>query len=769
MRTFAFSALAVSALGADQDCLVTPWTAWSSCSKSCDGGIHTRTRSVSVKAEGTGSACPELTDTDACNTITCNTKETCVLFEWSTWSTCSKDCFDGKNPGVQHRTRQVDPTSACENPTTTEERTCNTNVQCNCELSDNWKEWSDCTKTCGGGIQTREKTVTKEAVGEGMCNLDILEGRQRRACNEQKCPVEPVTAIAASGRTFVRLEDQSEVLAVTGDDTHLFSGKSKLESVSRSNMQIEQTRALGLGTNAAITALANDDKHVFVAVKGSNNAVNIEKIEKDDIESAQALKNTWVSGGNDSVLAMEQDADHLYVSLASPEAEGNTKILKIKKQDMSTVAHGELTGNGQAKALQLKNGRLTFGTWDGSVGTVAVTAVGQLSDADVHGAVDGGKLIAVVENGESVFFSTDPAAPAAGRVVKFLRANLDAAKDDKVNNPSADVASPEDLAQGAGVLAPGEKCTALFADWSRLYCGTNTGMVETLKQSDLTAASATVDMPAADPNAIAPPAFFAGTVVDSSIYLASFAGTSTLYKLDGFMAPQDCQLSQWSNWGACVNPSPIRNREILTCGTGGKFRKRAIEKQPKWGGTACKDEEGGTEDVAVCDTGKECCKGGKIWTKDQQQFTCNGLGAAITEATEACRCPATLPVSITSADATQSVCAKLDKDPNCVASKNAKVCEHISCAYLPTKDGGDRIVVKHTGAPNEFDWAATHNTATLREGLNNHKCTHAKGRMGGCTCLCWTEQEAKGPKGLKATNLNFERSSDNARWQAAQV
>ena len=151
----------------------------------------------------------------------------------------------------------------------------------------------------------------------------------------------------------------------------------------------------------------------------------------------------------------------------------------------------------------------------------------------------------------------------------------------------------------------------------------------------------------------------------------------------------------------------------------------------------------------------------------EQDPTCQGLNPEIPQ-TEACYCPATLPVQITSADQTQSVCAKLDKDPSCIASKNAKVCEHISCAFLPMKNGqGDRIVVKHTGAPNEFNWAATHNTATAREGLNNHKCTHSKGRMGSCTCLCWTEEEAKGPTGQKATNLNFERNGAG-RWQPAQ-
>lgn len=62
MRSFfAVSALVGYASAADQDCLVTPWTAYAACSATCGGGSHVRSRSVSVKADGSGAACPVLT------------------------------------------------------------------------------------------------------------------------------------------------------------------------------------------------------------------------------------------------------------------------------------------------------------------------------------------------------------------------------------------------------------------------------------------------------------------------------------------------------------------------------------------------------------------------------------------------------------------------------------------------------------------------------------------------------------------------------------
>lgn len=738
MRSFfAVSALVGYASAADQDCLVTPWTAYAACSATCGGGSHVRSRSVSVKADGSGAACPVLTQSSACNTLSCASVGTCELTEWAAWSACSQTCFDGKTSGVQTRTRGV--TSAegsCVNPTLTEERVCNSKVQCNCVLGD-WQPWNACSKSCDGGVMTREKAIVKEAAaGHGMCNLDILEGRQRKACNAQKCPVASPVALAKYA-PYVRLEGQSQDLAITGDATHLYSGASQLESVTRNNMRRAEARALS-APYTTITALANDDTHVFCAVKGqvgSELKVGIEKIRKADMSKESARELTWLSTSADfgAVIAIVQDADNLYVSLGS--ASNNAALLTISKATMQTTATGTLSGVGEANALTLGTAGLTFGTWLGQLGTVATTDVASLSMSDVYGDI-AKPVVGAVETAHGIFFSTDPPAGQKGEVAKFLRADWTALAN-APQRPQGTVSQPIKV---GSLDADGDKCTALLADSERLYCGTNNGKVETFSQDTLVSAAAALDMAQADPTGQSP-AFYAGVALDSQMYLASYAGSSTIYNVDGFMKPQDCKLSPWSEWGACVNPSPLNTRPLLTCGTGGQFRKRAVLEQPKWGGAAC----GSTEDVQSCsvkdanDDVVQCCKGGMVHTTVEQTVTCAAgaagvLGTPITHAQSTCRCPAPRPVAITNGQVT--VCGSIDKD--CTSQMAAKVCEHISCAFLPQANGEDRIVVRHTGAPNEqAPWGAAHSDKTKVEGLVKHQCTHSQGRMGGCQCLCW--------------------------------
>ena len=54
-----------------RDCVVGQWGGWSSCSKKCDGGSQTRTRSVLYPAKFGGNSCPTLRQTRSCNTQAC--------------------------------------------------------------------------------------------------------------------------------------------------------------------------------------------------------------------------------------------------------------------------------------------------------------------------------------------------------------------------------------------------------------------------------------------------------------------------------------------------------------------------------------------------------------------------------------------------------------------------------------------------------------------------------------------------------------------------
>jgi hypothetical protein len=61
-------------------CQVTSWSAWSACSAQCGGGTQTSSRAISVQPANGGTACPELTRTQACNT------QACIIGVNGTWN-----------------------------------------------------------------------------------------------------------------------------------------------------------------------------------------------------------------------------------------------------------------------------------------------------------------------------------------------------------------------------------------------------------------------------------------------------------------------------------------------------------------------------------------------------------------------------------------------------------------------------------------------------------------------------------------------------------
>ena len=51
---------------------------------------------------------------------------------------------------------------------------------------DEWGEWSSCSKTCGGGDQTRTRTIKQKEEFLGVpCEGDMSEAR---SCGIDQCP-----------------------------------------------------------------------------------------------------------------------------------------------------------------------------------------------------------------------------------------------------------------------------------------------------------------------------------------------------------------------------------------------------------------------------------------------------------------------------------------------------------------------------------------------------------------------------------------------------
>ena len=53
------------------DCKVDNWSAWGDCTVTCGGGTKTRARQVLQVSQHGGAMCPNLEETDVCNTDKC--------------------------------------------------------------------------------------------------------------------------------------------------------------------------------------------------------------------------------------------------------------------------------------------------------------------------------------------------------------------------------------------------------------------------------------------------------------------------------------------------------------------------------------------------------------------------------------------------------------------------------------------------------------------------------------------------------------------------
>lgn len=126
------------------DCAVSNWSAWSTCSATCDGGSQTRSRSITRQPVGTGGSCPHLTEQQNCNTQLC--VRNCVVSAWGEWSPAGTD-YGTTNAAQQARVRARRARSITQNtvaggggcPALTE--------TLNCELPCNWC-WANQPATC---------------------------------------------------------------------------------------------------------------------------------------------------------------------------------------------------------------------------------------------------------------------------------------------------------------------------------------------------------------------------------------------------------------------------------------------------------------------------------------------------------------------------------------------------------------------------------------------------------------------------------------------
>eukprot|EP01065_Artemidia_motanka_P022088 TRINITY_DN26304_c0_g1_i1.p1 TRINITY_DN26304_c0_g1~~TRINITY_DN26304_c0_g1_i1.p1 ORF type:complete len:2616 (+),score=645.94 TRINITY_DN26304_c0_g1_i1:60-7850(+) len=176
------------------DCQVTGWSDWTACTAACGGGTKSRTRSV-VNPGAAGASCPVLVENMQCGAGPCD--ESCIVSEWGGWDICTATC----GGGTQERLRWVvrgRKGAGAPCPSLREVRTC---AEAACRSADcvaaGWGEWGNCSAACGGGAQTRTRTLPAAAACSGFPTTDT------RSCNMQSCslvttPAPPGTGAAVS-------------------------------------------------------------------------------------------------------------------------------------------------------------------------------------------------------------------------------------------------------------------------------------------------------------------------------------------------------------------------------------------------------------------------------------------------------------------------------------------------------------------------------------------------------------------------------------------
>ena len=118
---------------------LTEWSAWDECSVTCGGSEISRTRSCKNGVQGDIGCIGDLKETDSCNTQDCP----CEYHAYFIWN---KIIFK--------------------------------------DLTE-WSSWSQCSVTCAGGTQTRNRLCENGSFGEIGC-----EGPNdmSQPCNTQACP-----------------------------------------------------------------------------------------------------------------------------------------------------------------------------------------------------------------------------------------------------------------------------------------------------------------------------------------------------------------------------------------------------------------------------------------------------------------------------------------------------------------------------------------------------------------------------------------------------
>ena len=114
--------------------------------------------------------------------------ETKALGNWTDASECSETCGGGTKTQKSDLIDKYLNGVSCEGTTTRDNIKCNTQECCSSTYDSfgGWSVWSSCSKSCGGGTQTRTRTITSISNYNGQSCGNRTDTETQR-CNTQSC------------------------------------------------------------------------------------------------------------------------------------------------------------------------------------------------------------------------------------------------------------------------------------------------------------------------------------------------------------------------------------------------------------------------------------------------------------------------------------------------------------------------------------------------------------------------------------------------------
>ncbi|CAF3386132.1 unnamed protein product [Rotaria sp. Silwood1] len=168
-------------------CVYLDWSPWSSCQGDCGNehqkGVQYRQR-LPVHILTGSRLCEPQKEYRSCQTSPCF--GSCILSSWSKWSPCSKTC----DLGIQTRSRHYLSLQPNCTDNLEEKRDCNPQC-CQSNKKPTWSEWSpweNCSQACNGGERIRYRTCIKDT---SHCQQQITcdgSDKQIEPCNTESCP-----------------------------------------------------------------------------------------------------------------------------------------------------------------------------------------------------------------------------------------------------------------------------------------------------------------------------------------------------------------------------------------------------------------------------------------------------------------------------------------------------------------------------------------------------------------------------------------------------